>query len=1169
MRTKLLKIFVRMSKYALYGIILQSSLCCFGISYDSEAQVKRLNEISIDVNFVNSNLESVFSEIEEKTNFTFAYLEKKLPKEKLTLKSADISLENLLLEISKNSGLAFRRMSSTIHVKDGKRNDPAILEVIQASVSGKITDDDGEPLPGATIIEKGTSNGTVTDVDGNYRIEVAEDATLLVSFIGYDSKEVSVNSQSTINVTLSISTESLEEVVVIGYGTQKKKDVTGAISSVKGDVISEVPVASVEQTLSGRMSGVQVINGSGAPGSGATIRVRGVGTLNNNEPLYVIDGIILGNVKGGGLDDVSPLSMINPNDIESIDVLKDASATAIYGARAGNGVVIITTKRGVGAKLSINYETYAGVNILDPSKYNRLSGPEWAQITARTNELNGNTVYTGQPLVEAVLAGEDFPQHDWVDALTRNGSIKSHNLSVTGGSESSNYYSSLSYFDQLGTIYGSDLTRYTMRFNSDHKIGNRFKMGNTMLLSRSISNRQSNVNPSDNSNDYIKRVVGINPYKPIYADDGSYAGVDSHPAEAEGILDQANQHSIWAAKENTDIYKINRIWASVYLDFEIMEGLTFHTMGSIDFNSSKREDRNDFNDIEGTQLVLPENTSLLFRNDENRTLFWENTLTYDKSFGDHKITALAGLQFQNTLNTWFSARDGAFENTDYWFFDRPKVPNEADPSIPLVIPGVDNSQVEQGVNSFFGRIFYEYKGKYLVTATVRRDGSSKFGLDRRWGTFPAISGAWRISEEDFMPDLPWLSNLKIRAGYGISGSDNADNYQYAASVGQGGAFDYSFNGGLVPGATINRLANPLLRWEEIRMANVAFDAGFFDNRLNVAADFYDKLTSDLFLPFAPALELGNETTPEGNLGEISNKGIDLTINTVNMRGAFTWTTDLVFGTVKNEILKLPGNNADRFTSDGWQQNEHNISRVGEEVGAIYGYVLNGIFQTWDEVYAHAYQDQALIEFDTDGNPVYDVNARDDVTRRTSTAPGDFRFADLNGDGFIDSEGDRTIIGSVIPDFTIGFTNTFSYKGILLSVLFQGVQGINVYNTLKGDYTTRERLDAWDGEGSSTTEPRLAGNGNGRTSAYRVEDADFIRLKNLRLAYSFPQDLISKVGLKNFQLYVTGTNLFTITKYTGYDPEVGLREAGDNETAGIDRGRYPLTRQFTAGLKVSF
>lgn len=1038
-----------------------------------------------------------------------------------------------------------------------------------ATVTGKITDEEDTPLPGATIMERGTSNGTISDENGNFSLNVEEDAVLIISFLGYESQEVPVNGRTQIEITLTENISSLEEVVVVGYGTQKKGDVTGAITSVKGDVLNEIPVASLEQSLSGRMSGVQVINGSGVPGSGATIRVRGVGTVNNNEPLYVIDGIILGNIAGGSQSSVSPLSLINPSDIESIDVLKDASATAIYGARAGNGVVIITTKRGANERMRISYETYTSVNALDQSRYNQLTGPEWADLYNRTQLAEGFTDYTGQPFIQRILAGENIPTYDWLGELTRNGQIQSHNLSFVGGSERSNYFSSLSYFDQTGTVIGSDFDRFTLRFNSDHRVGKKFKIGNTLLLSRSVTNQQGNIDPTNNANDYIGRAVRQNPYKPIYRADGTYAGLNEHDPDAEGLLDQDNQHIIWSAQENINLNKRNRIWSSVYLDFEVLKGLTFHTMGSLDFSYTKREDYNTFNSIEGTQLVLPESTRMLLRNDEDRTWFIENTLTYNNTFsGDHQVTALLGSQYQNYLGTFFSAVDGAFENTDYWFFSRPHLINEVDPSVPFFIPVLGNGQVESGLNSYFGRLFYSYQSKYMLTATIRRDGSSKFGSERRWGTFPAVSVAWRLSQEDFLRNTPWLTDLKLRGGYGVSGSDNVANYQYTAGLGQGGEFSYSFDGGEIFGSTLNRNANTFIQWEEIKMANVGLDASMFNGRIGLSLDLYDKTTSGLFLPFQPALELGNEQNPNGNLGEVSNKGLDLALNTVNITGPFTWTTDVVFGTVRNRVVKLP-ENADRFASDGWQNNFYNITRVGEEIGAIYGYVLDGIFQSWDEVYSHAYQEQALTGFDEENNPIYNTGARDDVTARSFTAPGDFRFRDLNGDGFIDSENDRIIIGSTIPDFSWGLTNTFSFKGLMLSVFFQGVEGVNVVNTLKGQYATRERLSAWDGAGSTNSEPRIAGTGNGRTSSYRVEDASYVRLKNLRLGYSFPQQLINRIGLQELQFYATGTNLFTITDYTGYDPEVGLRTGGNNEESGVDKGQYPLTRQFSIGAKISF
>ena len=1118
----------------------------------------------------------IFELVQEQVGYKFIYADELVSNApKVNLKKGVI-LAKVLLEMGLapiNCTYEFTE-NETVIVKRRLRADLPVNKIenesLQFQISGTITDSNGQPLPGASIVEKGTSNGTQSDFDGNFTLEVAgKNAVLVVSYIGFGTKEVVVGEQTKITIPLMESAAGLDEVVVVGYGTQSRKDVTGSISSVGGDIISNIPSASVEQSLSGRMAGVQVISGSGAPGSGATIRVRGVGTLNNNEPLYVVDGIILGNVAGGGQSTVSPLSLINPSDIESIDVLKDASATAIYGARAGNGVVIITTKRGRNQKMNITYETFTSTNIIDGSKYNQMSGPEWADFYSKGEIARGRTEYQGKAFVERILAGEDIPTYDWIGELVRNGTIQSHNLSVSGGNENSNYFSSLSYFDQTGVIYGSDLERYTIRFNSDHKIGEKLKFGNSILLSRSITNRQGNVDPNDNINNYITRGLGMNVYKPIYREDGTYAGSDSYDPDSGGLLDQDNNHIIWNAKENTNLNSNNRILASVNLDYEIVDGLVFKTMGSIDYSFIKAENRNKANDIEGTMLVLPEDTRLRLRQDEDRKWFLTNTLTYNKTFNDHTVSALAGMQVENSLSTYFSATDGGFENTDYWFFNRPHLQREVldgNGNVVLTLPvytaEVANGQFESGVNSFFGRLFYDYKNRYLLTATVRYDGSSKFGSNKRWGTFPALSGGWRISQEDFMSDVSWISNLKLRAGYGISGSDNVSNYQYASSVGQGGEYNYSFNGGEVNGATLNRLSNPFLRWEEIKMSNIGLDIGLFNSRINIVADYYDKVTSDLFLPFAPSLELGNESNPNGNLGEVSNKGLDLSISSVNMQGAFNWTTDFVFGTVKNEILKLPSD-ADRFV------NTYNISRVGEEVGAIYGYELDGIFQNWEEVYDHAYQDQAVIEFDENNIPIYDTAARDEETMRTSTSPGDFRYKDLNGDGFIDADNDRKVIGSSIPDFTWGLTNTFSYKGISLTAFFQGVQGVNVYNLVSTTYPTRNRLNAWNGEGSTNIEPRIAGNGNGRTSAYSVENASYARLKNLRIAYNLPQSVIENIGMNAVQLYLNGTNLFTITNYTGYDPEIGLRDAGDNETAGIDRGQYPLTRQFTFGAKISF
>ena len=1146
-----------------------------------------LEEIYVDIDVKNNTLVEIFNKIESQTNFTFGYNDLVLDNsQKLSLTFKNESLMNVLVEISGKADINFRRINNTISItrrrKFEPKSTPAILDnELQNTISGKVTDENGDPLPGATIIEKGTTNGTATDVDGSYRLTVPDDAVLLISFIGHETQEIPVNNRSVIDATLNLSASSLDEVVVVGYGTQKQKDVTGSIGSVRGEVLNELPVPTFEQALSGRIAGVQVTQGSGAPGASASVRVRGVGTLNNNEPLYVVDGIIMGNVGGGGQDQISPLSLINPNDIESIDVLKDASASAIYGARAGNGVIIITTKRGKGERLNVSYDGYLSHYAMDVSDYGMMNGHEWAQYYSTMQANSGITSYQGQPLVEGVLAGQEFPEYDWLDAILRNGTAQSHNLSVSGGNESSNYYSSVSYFDQTGVLHASDLKRYTLRFNSDHKI-KRFTFGNTLLVSRSDGNSTGNVYSGSNSGNWIDRALRTYVHKPIYDPvTGEYAGLDEHPAEAEGLLDNENTHLPYIFNEIPSLASNNRLWASLYGDFEIIDGLTLHTMGSIDYRFTKTEGRKSANTAEGAYFQGPDRTYLSFGFSDSRRWFIENTITYNKSFSKHSINALVGYQAQNDLNKGFSARQDAFENTDYWFFNRPLIMNEITDSdgnvittIPFSLPNVGNNQSESAIVSVFARVNYNYEDKYLFTATVRRDGSSKFGVNKRWGTFPAFSAGWRLTEESFMPDFTWLHDLKLRVGYGISGSDNVPNYQYASSVGQQGHFNYVFDEGEVSGATINRLANPVLRWEQITMADVGLDVSLFDGRVDLTLDYYDKTTVDMFLPYAPSFEVGMEANPNGNLGEVSNKGFDFSASTINTKGPISWVTDFNFSTVKNKVISLP-QGEDRFTNP-------NITSVGEEIGALYGYVTDGLFQNWDEVYAHAYQNQAVIDINEDGTANYDVNRRDDVTGRSFTAPGDIRYKDLNGDGIIDGDNDRQIIGSTIPDFIWGLSNTLAYKGISLSVFFQGVHGVSLYNGLRiiqeRNGTGRKSvnlLNSWNGEGSNNEIPRILNgdpNNNDRASTRWVENGSFVRLKNLRLAYDIPKNIIGKIGLSQWQIYLTATNLLTFTEYSGYDPEIGLLESGgqpDNERAGVDNGTYPITKQYTMGLRIGF
>ena len=1061
---------------------------------------------------------------------------------------------------------------------------PVLSPAVVIAVSGTVTDlENDEPIPGVNVLVKGASAGTITDVEGNYRLDVpSEESILVFSSIGYTTEEIPVGNQTVIDVALAPSLEQLSEVVVIGFGTQERDDVTGSISSVSGEELNDIPVPSFEQALTGRAAGVQVTTGSGVPGAGANIRVRGIGSTSNAEPLYVIDGIIIGNVEGGGQTSISPLSLINPNDIESIDILKDASATAIYGARAGNGVVIITTKRGKEGQMQLNFDAYTAWNVLDQSNFNMLSGPQWAQYIAEVNAEAGLTEYPGQPFIDKVLSGADVPMYDWFDAAYRDGRINSYNLSLNAGSEKSQYFTSIGYFDQEGILPNSDLERYTVRFNSDHQVSERIKFGNTLALSRSEANTVGNVNANSNTRNWISRLLGGNPYKPIFDNEGDYAGLSAQDPDAEAQLDNMNEHPIWSLEQVFDNEVRNRVWGSLFADVELIDGLVFHTMGSIDYSFNKDERRNPFNTIDGAANKDQTFSSLNLRSRESRTWFIENTLQYQKDIGKHNFSLMAGYQAQNNLNKGFSSSAGAFVDTDYWFFDRPQLTNEITDSEgnilvtnPLVFPSVGNFENESAFVSVFGRLIYDFQDKYLLTATVRRDGSSRFGSEQRWGTFPAVSAGWRISEEGFMSGLESVSNLKLRAGYGISGSDNTDLYQWNSVVSSGGNQEYVFNGGPVPGTIITRLANPFLAWEEIKMFNIGIDVGLLAGRLEFTVDYFDKTTDGLLLPFTPAAEVGSLNNPSGNLGRIDNSGLELAINSVNVATTnLTWSTNFNISAVRNEIVSLP-EDADRFSGI-------NISRVGEEIGALYGFETSGLFQNWGEVYDHAYQNQSVSEFDEDGNPIYSEDT-DQETANTSTAPGDIRFVDQNDDGIVDADNDRVIIGSTIPDFTWGMNNTVRYKGFNLSVFLQGVHGIELYNALRifqerstGGWANKRAtvLNRWTGEGTSNFVPRAAvndPNSNERASDQWVENGSFVRIKNVRLAYTLPAKLMESINLGRLgvNIYAVGTNLFTFTEYTGFDPEIGLRESDNPETAGVDAGLYPLSRQYTVGLKLSF
>jgi TonB-linked SusC/RagA family outer membrane protein len=1171
---------IRLTKMLLYMklttvFLFAGMMTVFGSTY---SQSTKLN-----LKMQQSTLEQLFGKVEEQSEFYFFYKNDEIDLDlKVDVIAENKTIDKILDQAFEGTGLNYRILDRYIVISKNPISDRQMTEVVQQTliVQGTVKNRTGELLPGVTVVIKGTSSGTVTGADGTFTLNTNGSDILVFSFIGMKTQEVPVSNRRTINVEMDEETIGIEEVVAIGYGTQKRRDITGSVVSVKGELLNEIPSSSVEQTLVGRAAGVHVTQGSGIPGAGASIRIRGVGTVNNAEPLYIIDGIILGNLSSGGQTSVSPLSMLNPNDIESIDILKDASATAIYGARAGNGVVIITTKKGTVGKINITFNSYAGVNKLQIDKIEMMDGPEWANYYNNVRISNNQAEYPGKEFVQSVVNGTDYETWKWTDYGIRNGVVQNYDLSLNSGSEKSQIYASLNYFDQTGIMINSDLKRYAMRLNSDHKINDRLKFGQTLTISRTSANTVGNLDANNNTRDWIRRLLLANPYKRPYAEDGDYAGTsDFYVPE----LDHDNEHALWDLEQRYSRNDNSRLWASVYGEWEIIKDLKFKSSLSVDWSTMKSENRVPNQYIEGNATTDTESNTLSFNQSDNQNWFIENTLTWNKTINAHKITALAGYQAQNGLYRGFGAGKSYFVNTDYWFFNRPQLMTDITDSqgniitsIPRNFPSVSNYQNESAVVSWFGRLIYSFNDKYLLTATLRHDASSKFGANKRWGTFPAINAGWRIKEESFMQGVEKISNLKLRAGYGISGSDNVPNYQFQSTVGGGADFNYVFNEGLVEGYNLARLANPFLQWEEIVMLNFGIDAGFFNNRLEITIDGFKKNTEKLFLTFAPPMEVGLEGNPNGNLGEVQNIGLEFDIRgDILTNGPLKWNSSLNFSTIKNEVISLAADGADRY-------NGANITRVGEEIGAIYGYVMDGLFQNWDEVYNHAYQNQATTGvIDENGKPVYDTSKKDMLAGLNFTAPGDIRFKDLNGDGIIEGENDRAIIGSTIPDFIWGLNNDLSYKGLTLSLFFQGVHGVDLYNSLKvgqettgGDWSNKRRtlLNAWSGEGTSSDMQRLTisdPNNNTRTSSRYVEDGSYVRLKNVRLSFDLPEKWILKTGMNQAQIYVNATNLLTITKYTGYDPEIGLRNGGNPETAGVDAGVYPVTSMFTGGIKVTF
>ncbi|MGN6416773.1 MAG: SusC/RagA family TonB-linked outer membrane protein [Pseudobacter sp.] len=974
-------------------------------------------------------------------------------------------------------------------------------------LKGKVTDrENNTPLAGVSIQIKGKPGGASSDAEGNYSINVSSTDTITASFVGYIAFTTAVKDLLTLDIVLSPSGNTMADVVVVGYGTQKKGDLTGSLSSVNSKDIKSLPVTNAGDAIQGRAAGVQILS-SGAPGSNATIRVRGTGTINNSDPLLVIDGVPT---------DV-PLNTISPDDIASIEILKDASASAIYGSRGANGVVLITTKRGVSGKSSLDFKSFYGVQKAT-SMIDMLNASQFASMHNEMMSANGqaqNPAFANPPSLGAGT--------NWQDLLFRSAPMQNYSMSYSGGGPKSTYYASGTVLDQQGIVINTNYKRYTLQFNHDSRPFDWLRFGNNLTLSHDIKK---------NGSYDIRNTLAALPTQAVFNPDGTYAGPVGQPS---WVGDIANP--IGKARLNSNTTAGYNVLGNVFAELTLFRDLKFKTTGGI---QALFFDTRSWSPKYNWQPIPQPNSYLFQQYNKSITWLWDNYFTYERNFNGHRVTALAGTSAQTNR---YDFMNGSVQ----------KFASEATQQLNngTTLPTVGGSGNEWALLSFIGRVNYAYKSKYLLTATVRRDGSSRFGDENKYGTFPSASAAWRISEEDFFKDISFVNDLKLRVGYGITGNQNIGNYSFASVL---QTVQYNFNGTPVNAIVPQAIPNPGVRWEKVEQANIGVDASFLNSRVNVTLDAYLKNTRDMLVPMSVPISTGYSdiVVPSINLGKVQNRGVELAVNTKNITGEFEWSTSFNVSYNQNKILSLNDSVPLYTGSIGLNQNLSIQHPGGYPINEFYGFVTAGIFQNQKEVNGWAVQ----------------VPGADPYNR---TSPGDIKFRDLNNDGKID-DNDRTFIGNPNPSFIFAMNNNFSYKGFDLSVFLQGIAGNDIYNANRiwqegmavAQNQTTAVLDRWTGEGTSNKMPRAVFNDpnkNTRVSDRFVEDGSYLRIKNVTLGYTLPRFIVQKAKMSSARVYISCQNLVTFTKYTGFDPEV--------PSNGIDLNVYPVTRTISAGINISF
>lgn len=1103
-----------------------------------------------NVSFNNERLtlKQAFEKIESVSNYKIAYNASQLDVNKqVVLNQKNKTVTQVIEDLLSDTGCTYELKGTQIVIVPKRINNTASSKI---TIKGKVVDESGEGVIGASILEKGTSNGVITDFDGNFTISADAKSTLVFSYIGFQSVEKMASPN--MSITLFEDKQVLDEVVVVGYGVQKKRDVSTAISQIKADDIADLPSADIRQSMAGKMPGVQVMQTSGDPeGNNLIVRVRGVSSATaGNDPLYIIDGVPMEN----------GLSNINANDVESIEVLKDASSAAIYGSRGSNGVVIITTKKGTSDKVKVGYDGYYGWDKVS-RKLPMMNAYQFAQISKEAhdnayydlhpggNDPNGSRPesYSNYPMeLYPYLTGEEgLTDTDWQDEIFRGGYTTSHNISIQGKSDAVNYFISANYYDKNGIIIESDYQKYSFRMNLDGKY-KRFNYGINVSPSYSVSNRV-NASGSYGNEGIVQSALAYCPIWPVYNADGSF----NYQGNGFWRIGNDYQHNeilnpVALAKLQSDRVERMTLVGRLYAGFDFGKGFSFQTsFGGNYYGAQNDTYRESSLPLLGKAYYdTPSNPVGESSHGSYYNWLWENQLNYNATFGEHTINAVL---VQSAQNETYRGVD--VKATDY--------PND-------YIQTIDGGTVTQGSSkktqwslaSYLARVQYSYMGRYMLSAAIRADGSSRFGKNNRWGYFPSASVAWRFSDERFIKEkkaFSWIDDAKIRFSYGQTGNFDIGNYEHLATM---GTEDYVLgegSGSRANGYKPNGVENPDLTWEKTSMMNIGLDLLAFGGYFGATIEYYNSITTDMLLN-VPIPRLTGYQTTRMNIGEVKNNGWEITLTSQHSyKNGLKYSFNATYSRNVNEVKAL-GANDTPIISSGSVAHAYYITKVGERIGSYYLLIQDGIFKNEDELKAYPHVSNAKV--------------------------GDFRFIDVDGDGVIDLDKDRTIVGNYMPDFTYGFGGTLGYKGIDLSFNFQGVYGNEILNL------NRRYLDNMEGNVNGTTiglnryvDPNNIGNGkinranrkttgnNSRTSTWHLEDGSYLRLQNITLGYTFPKKWINKLHLDKLRIYVSANNLKTWTNYTGYNPEVSLRNS-DALTPGEDYGTYPLSKTFMVGLNIT-